>query len=107
LKEVSMANMFEMLKQAGQIRKQAGRFQKVLASKICEVSSPDGKISIKVNGKMELLGIDISPDLLLPENKTKLEKMLLHTWQLAQKEIEKIIQEETKNILGDFGNLPF
>ncbi|HPP67079.1 MAG TPA: YbaB/EbfC family nucleoid-associated protein [bacterium] len=102
-----MANMFEMLKQAGQLKRQAGRFQKVLANKICQVSSPDGKISIKVNGKMELLSIEISPELLSPENKVKLEKMLLQTWQMAQKEIEKTIQEETKNILGDFGNLPF
>ncbi len=102
-----MANMFEMLKQAGQIRKQAGRFQKILASKVCQVSSSDGKISMKVNGKMELLSIDISQELLYPENKVKLERMLLQLWQSAQREIEKIIQEETKNILGDFGNLPF
>ncbi|MCM8805450.1 MAG: YbaB/EbfC family nucleoid-associated protein [Candidatus Omnitrophica bacterium] len=102
-----MVNMFEMLKQATQIRKQAGKFQKILESKVCEVSSPDGKIRMKLNGKMELLAIDIAPELLFAENKLKLEKLLLQTWQKAQKEIEKIIQEETKNLLGDFGNLPF
>ncbi|MCM8763947.1 MAG: YbaB/EbfC family nucleoid-associated protein [Candidatus Omnitrophica bacterium] len=102
-----MANMFEMLKQAGQIRKQAGRFQKILESKVCEVSSPDGKISIKVNGKMELLYIDISPEMLSTDNKTRLEKSLLAVWQKAQKEIERIIQEETKNMLGNLGDLPF
>ncbi|MCX7705192.1 MAG: YbaB/EbfC family nucleoid-associated protein [bacterium] len=102
-----MANIFEMLKQAGQLRKQAGRFQKILEGRVCEVSSPDGKIKIKVNGKMELLYIDISPDMLYAENKTVLEKALLQLWQRAQKEIEKIIQEETKNMLGDLGNLPF
>ena len=102
-----MVNMFEMLKQATQIRKQAGKFQKILESKVCEVSSPDGKIRMKLNGKMELLAIDIAPELLFAENKLKLEKLLLQTWQKAQKEIEKIIQEETKNFLGDFGNLPF
>ena len=102
-----MVNIFEMLKQAGQIKKQAGRFQKILESRVCEVSSPDGKISIKVNGKMELLYIDISPEMLNPDNKTRLEKSLLAVWQKAQKEIERIIQEETKNILGDLGNLPF
>lgn len=102
-----MANFFEMLKQAGQIKKQAGRFQKILESKISQVSSPDGKITMKVNGKLELLYIDISPELLSPENKTRLEKSLIATWQKAQKEIEKIIQEETKNILGEMGNFPF
>ncbi|HXK44881.1 MAG TPA: YbaB/EbfC family nucleoid-associated protein [bacterium] len=102
-----MVNMFDMLKQASQIKKQAGRFQKILESKVCEVSSPDGKITMKVNGKMEMTYLDIAPELLSPENKLKLEKLLLQTWQKAQKEIEKIIQEETKNMLGDFGNLPF
>ncbi len=96
-----------MLKQAGEIKKQAGKFQKILESKICEVASPDGKIKIKVNGKMDLLYIDISQDLLSPDNKLKLEKSLLQTWQKAQKEIQRIIQEETKNMLGDLGNFPF
>ncbi|MCM8758375.1 MAG: YbaB/EbfC family nucleoid-associated protein [Candidatus Omnitrophica bacterium] len=102
-----MTNMFEMLKKAGQLRKQAGQFQKILESRVCEVSSSDGKVKIRVNGKMELLYIDISPELLSPEKKTFLEKTLLQLWQRAQKEIEKVIQEETKNMLGDLGNLPF
>jgi DNA-binding protein YbaB len=101
--------MFDMLKQAAQIKKQAGQFQKMLASKECSVSSPDGKISMKVNGKMELLAIEISPELLAPEHKTHLEKLLLKTWQVAQKEIEKIIQAEARGLLGDLpiGNFPF
>jgi nucleoid-associated protein EbfC len=104
-----MANMFDMLKQAAQLKKQASHFQKVPQSKVCEVCSPDEKIRLKVNGKMELLAIEIAADLLAPEHKHHLEKLLLKTWQAAQKEIERMIQSEAKSMLGDLplGGLPF
>ena len=99
-----MSNMFDMLKQAGQMKKQAAQLQKMLLSKVCEENSPDGKIKVKVNGKMELLAIDIAPELLSAEQKNHLEKLLLRTWQAAQKRVEGMIQEEMKKQLGD---LPF
>lgn len=103
-----MANMFDMLKQAGQMRKQAAQMQKMLLSIVCEESSSDGKVKVKVNGKMELLSIDIAEELLSAEQKRSLEKILLKTWQAAQKRVEGMIQEEMRKHLGDLPiNLPF
>lgn len=104
-----MANMFDMLKQAAQMKKQASQLQKLLSTKICEISSSDEKVKIKMNGKMELISIDISSDLLSPHNKTHLEKIILHTYQSARKEMEKMLQEELKSRFGDLplDNMPF
>ena len=101
-----MANIFDSLKQLGQLRQQAAKFQKMLASKIVEVSSPDGEVKLKVNGKMELISIEIAPDILKPENKVHLEKLIKKTFSSAQKEVEKVISSELKSQMGSF-NLPF
>jgi DNA-binding YbaB/EbfC family protein len=101
--------MFDMLKQAAQMKKQAAQLQKLLSGKIYEASSADDKVKVKINGKMELLSIDISDDLLSPHNKTHLEKMILHTYHIARKEMEKMLQEELRSRFGDlpFDNMPF
>ncbi|MCD6408429.1 YbaB/EbfC family nucleoid-associated protein [bacterium] len=101
-----MANIFDSLKQLGQLRQQAAKFQKMLASKIIEVSSPDGEVKLKVNGKMELISIEIVPDILKPENKVHLERLIKKTFSAAQKEVEKVISSELKSQIGSF-NLPF
>jgi DNA-binding protein YbaB len=49
---------------------------------------------------MELISVDISPDVLKPENKGYLEKLFRNTFASAQKEIEKIISSEMRSTLG-------
>ncbi|MCL5408936.1 MAG: YbaB/EbfC family nucleoid-associated protein [Candidatus Omnitrophica bacterium] len=104
-----MANVFDMLKQASQLKKQASQLQKILSDKIYEASSKDEKIKIKINGKMEVLSIDIASDILSPHNKTHLEKTILHTYQIARKEMERMVQDELKSRFGDlpFDKMPF
>lgn len=101
-----MANIFDSLKQLTQLKHQAAKFQKMLASKTVEVSSPSGEVKLKVNGKMELISIEINPDILKPENKIYLEKLIKKTFLSAQKEVEKVIGSELKSQMGSF-NLPF
>ena len=99
-----MAGIFENLKQLSQLRQQAVQFQKALSNKVVEVSSPGNEIKIKVNGKMEILKVEFSPDILKPEKKEYLEKLFVKTWVNAQREIEKIIKTELKVKLPD---IPF
>ncbi|MCM8829862.1 MAG: YbaB/EbfC family nucleoid-associated protein [Candidatus Omnitrophica bacterium] len=95
-----MGNIFDSLKQIGQLRHQAAQFERLLRSKTVEVSSPRGELKLVVNGKMELISIEISPDVLKPENKEYLEKLFRNTFASAQKEIEKVISAEVKSTLG-------
>jgi len=102
-------NMLDMLKQAGQIKKQASQLQKMMSGKEHEAVSKDGKIKIKINGRMNLIAIEISSDILSPENKDHIERTILNTWANAQKEMERIMQDELKSQFGDlpFGDMPF
>ncbi len=95
-----MGNIFDNLKQIGQLRQQAAQFEKILRSKTVEVSSPKGEIKMRVNGKMELINVEISSDVLRPENKSYIEKLFKNTFFSAKKEIERIISSEMKSQIG-------
>jgi len=92
--------IFDNLKQLSQLRQQANQFQKHLASKVVEVSSRNNEIKLKINGKMEILNIEIDEKILKPENKNYIEKLIKKTFEEAQKEIEKIIAQEIKSTIG-------
>lgn len=92
--------MFDNLKQMAQLRQQASQFQKMLESKVVEVSSPGNEIKLKINGKMDVLNIEISETLLKPENKTNLEKLIKKTFNEARSKVEKIIASEIKSQIG-------
>lgn len=92
--------MFDNLKQMAQLRQQASQFQKMLESKVVEVSSPGNEIKLKINGKMDVLNIEISETLLKPENKINLEKLIKKTFNEARSKVEKIIASEIKSQIG-------
>ncbi|HNS33243.1 MAG TPA: YbaB/EbfC family nucleoid-associated protein [bacterium] len=101
-----MANIFDNLKQLGQLKKQAAQFERLLREKTVEASSPRGEVKLKINGKMELLSIEINQEILKPESKALVEKLIKSTFSSAQKEVEKMIGSEMKAQMGGM-NLPF
>jgi nucleoid-associated protein EbfC len=101
-----MANIFDNLKQLSQLRQQASNFQKTLAAKEFEIASQKNEVKIKVNGKMELVNIEISPEILTIENKQYIEKLIQKTFSAAQKEVEKAVSAELRAQAGSL-NLPF
>jgi DNA-binding YbaB/EbfC family protein len=92
--------IFDNLKQLSQLRQQASQFQKLLASKVVEVVSRNNEMKLKINGKMEILNIEIDEKILKPENKNYIEKLIKKTFEEAQKEIEKIVAQEIKSTMG-------
>lgn len=100
-----MAGMFDNLKQLNQLRQQAAQFQRMLAGKTFEVSSPGGEVRLKVNGKMEMLALDITAAVLVPEKKAHLERTLIRTWTSAQQEVERWLSTEMKSRMPGFPSL--
>lgn len=95
-----MGNIFDNLKQIGQLKQQAAQLEKTLRSKTVQAASPKGEIKLSVNGKMELVSIEISPDVLKAENKAYLEKLIKNTFFSAQKEVERIVSTEMRSQIG-------
>ncbi|MCS7180229.1 MAG: YbaB/EbfC family nucleoid-associated protein [bacterium] len=92
--------IFDNLKQMAQLKQQAAQFQKMLEAKVVEVSSPGDEIKIRINGKMDILSIEVSENLLKPENKNYIEKLIKKTFNEARNKVEKIIANEIKSQIG-------
>ena len=93
-------SIFDSLKQLSHLKQQASQFQKFLESKVIEISSKNNEIKLKINGKMEILNIEIDENILKPENKNYIEKLIKKTFEEAQKEVERIIAKEIKSTIG-------
>ena len=102
--------MFSKLKQFKELRDQAKNIQNTLAQETAEGSADWGKVKIKINGNQEILHVEIDPQLLTADNKTKLESTIKEATNDAIKKVQKIMAEKMKQSgfnLPNLDNLKF
>lgn len=100
-----MANPLGQMGDMIKMQRKAKRIQKELKNTEIESKSAGGNVSVKLNGEMNVTGIDIDESVLKPENKKDLEEGLKETINEAVKNAQKIAAEKSKEMLGDL-NLP-
>ena len=89
-------NMNNLMKQAQKLQKQMEEMQKELETKEFEASVGGGAVIVKVNGKKELLEINIKPEVVDPDDVEMLEDLVLSAVNEALKKAE----EETASKMG-------
>ena len=92
-------NMKKIMKQAKEMQNQMMQTQKELESMEVEGSVGGGAVKAILNGKKELISLDIGPDL-LKDDKEILEDMIIVCINQAQAKIDKITQEKMGSISG-------
>jgi nucleoid-associated protein EbfC len=98
-------NMNNMLKQAQQMQVKLAALQKELETREMETSSGGGMIKIKVNGKQELLAININPECIDPKDSEMLEELVLTAVNQAIKESQDMVQSAMDKVTGGI-NIP-
>lgn len=98
-------NMNQMIKQAKKMQEQMAKMQEELQEKVLETSAGGGAISIKVNGKQEILEIKIKPDVVDPEDVEMLEDLILTVVNDGIKKSQEMVSGEMSKITGGF-NIP-
>ena len=89
-------NINNLMKQAQAMQKQMEEMQKEVESAEFEASVGGGAISVRVNGKKEVLGINIKPEVVDPDDVEMLEDLVLS----AVNEALRKADEETANKMG-------
>ncbi|MBT3180452.1 MAG: YbaB/EbfC family nucleoid-associated protein [Candidatus Marinimicrobia bacterium] len=92
-------NMSKMLKQAQQMQKQIEEVQSQLSDMIIDAESGGGLVSVKVNGKQEVLEIDIDPEA-LEEEKEMLEDLIISALNKALSKAQNDSQEKMNSVTG-------
>ena len=95
-----MGDMGKMLKQAQQMQTKMAEVQEELEKAELEATSGGGAVTVKMNGKQEVLGIQIKPEVVDPEDVEMLEDLILAAYREAQKEAQALAQSQMAKVTG-------
>ena len=94
------SNMQSMLKQAQKMQEDMAQKQAELEEREYETSAGGGVVSVKINGKKEILSVKINPEVVDPDDVETLEDLVTAAVNEAIKTVEAISAEEMQKITG-------
>ena len=97
--------MNKMIKQAKQVQEQIIKMQEELKEREIETSAGGGAITVRVNGKQELLAIKISPEVVDPDDIEMLEDLVIAAVNEGIRQSQEMVSTEMAKITGGF-NIP-
>ena len=98
-----MGNMSEMIKKAQKMQEEMQATQAALEEKEYEISAGGGAVTVKINGKREILALNIDPDVVDPDDVEMLSDILIAAINEAIKKVDSVSEEEMAKISGQMG----
>lgn len=98
-------NMQDMLKQAQKLQEDMANLEKELEGREYEVSAGGGAVTVKINGKKQILALDIAPEIVDPDDIETLSDILVAAVNEAIKKVNETNSEEMSKVTGAL-NLP-
>mgnify|MGYP000000579454 FL=1 len=99
-------NMNNLLKQAQKMQADMQKAQEELEAKELEASVGGGAVVVKVNGKKEVVAINIKPEVVDPDDIEMLEDLVMSAVNQAMREIDELQKSQMGKLTGGM-NLPF
>lgn len=96
-------NLNSMLKQAQKMQEDMAALQEDLEGREYEISAGGGVVGVKINGKHEILGIRIEPEVVDPDDIETLSDILVAAVNEAIKKVDSVSAEEMEKITGGMG----
>ena len=98
-------NMQQLQRQAMKLQQQMTKMQEELEAREYEASAGGGMVSVKVNGKKEVLSIEIKPEAVDPEDVEMLQDMVLAAVNEALRTAAETSEREMSKLTGGI-NMP-
>lgn len=96
-------NMQSMLRQAQKMQEDMAMLQEELDSREYDVKAGGGVVAVKINGKKEILSIDIDPEIVDPDDVETLSDILVAAVNEAIKRVENTNSQEMDKITKGIG----
>lgn len=100
-----MGNMGNMMKQVQKMQKQMADLQNELNEREVEASAGGGAVTVKVNGKKEVLAVTIDKDVVDPDDVEMLQDLILAATNEALRTADEMVSREMQKITGGM-NIP-
>lgn len=99
------AGMQDMLKKAQKMQEDMAAKQAELEACEYEVSAGGGAVTVKINGKREILSLAIQPEIVDPDDVETLSDILIAAVNEAIRKVDTTAEEEMSKISGQM-NFP-
>jgi len=96
-------NMNNIMKQAQKMQKQMEQVQSDLENREFEVTSGGGAVKVVVSGKKQIKNIEISPDVVDPDDVEMLQDLVMTAVNEALRQAEEAAGSEMSKITGGMG----
>lgn len=100
-------NMNNLMKQAQRMQRQMEEGQKELEAREFVAKAGGGAVEVAVNGKKEVLRIQLSEEIVDPEDIETLQDAVLAAVNEAMRQAEEASSEMMGKMTGGLGGLPF
>ena len=100
-----MGNMNNLMKQAQMLQKQMQSMQEEIEASEFEGSAGGGAVVAKVNGKKELIALNIKPEVVDPDDVEMLEDLIVAATNEALRKMEEDSQEKMGKVTGGLGGM--
>ena len=98
-------NMQQLARQAQKLQQQMTKMQEELEAREYEASAGGGMVTVKVNGKKELLGLEIKPEAVDPDDIEMLEDLIVAAVNDAYSKADSLYEEKMGKFGGGVGGL--
>ena len=96
-------NMANMIKK---MQDDMAALQQDLETREYDISAGGGVVNVKINGKREVLSIDIKPEIVDPDDIETLSDILVAAVNQAIKLVDDTANDEMGKITGQLGGIP-
>ncbi len=95
-----MKNMNKLLKQAQQMQTQMAKTQAELSEKEIEASSGGGMVKVVVKGSMDLVSVEIDPQVIDPDDVEMLQDLILSAVNEGMRQARSLMEGEMGKLTG-------
>ncbi len=100
-------NIQQMMKQAQKMQKKMEEIQEEAAKEVIEASAGGGMVTVKVNGKQEILSIVIEEDVVNGDDIEMLQDLVVAAVNEGIKKSKEMVEQKMSALTGGLGlNLP-
>ncbi|GAA5346764.1 hypothetical protein CLV97_103188 [Planifilum fimeticola] len=100
-----MRNMNQMMKQVKKMQAQMAKAQEELARKEVEGTAGGGVVKVRMNGHKQVLGVEIAPEAVDPEDVEMLQDLITAAFNEAMKQVDDLVAKDLGKLTGGL-NLP-
>ena len=98
-------NIQQIMRQAQQMQKKMEKMQEEAANEVVETTAGGGMVTVRMNGRQELLSISIEKEIIDPNDQEMLQDLVTAAVNEAIKRSQALVQDKMSTLTGGL-NIP-